>query len=175
VTTSSTPDDSTLPALTPQSQRIQAGVAHFGVARILGCTARPIEPFESIDTAPAELAVLTEDHLRPPVAPSTRPLERPNEVESWMDVCTPQFFLRNTHRARREDADPNRLQFDRAALLKRPETSDAIRAALRPRPPLEAAGASVEWATYVAQRAQLMVEPWPDRFGRPDPVEAPED
>lgn len=173
MTTSSA--DAPLPPLTPQSQRIQAGIAHFGVARALGASARPVTPFEPIDIVPVELAVLTEEHLRPPVAPSTRPLQRPDAVESWMAVCTPQFILRNTHRATRDDVNPDRLDFERTPRPSRTETREMVTAALQPRPALTPAGASIEWASYVAQRARLMVEPWPESFGRPDPVAAQED
>lgn len=164
-----------LPPLTPQSRRIQAGLAHFGVARALGVTSRPLPEFTPLESPVRELAVLTEAHLRPPIEPESRPIERPSAVEDWLEVCTAQFFLRNTHRVTRDDVNPDALEFARqpgSAALPPPD-----RAPIMPRvaPRLTVDLTSDEIASYVAFRGRLMVEPWPDHFGRPDPIEVQDD
>ena len=105
------PDRGALPPLTPQSRRIHAASARFGVARVLGASRNPLPAFESIDTSRPPIVVLKEEHLISRVAAKTRPMDRPADVEEWIDVCTAQFFLRNTHRATRDDVRPDAMEF----------------------------------------------------------------
>lgn len=164
-----------LPPLTPQSQRIQDGIAHFGVIRGLGVTSRPLPELNPLDVDIRELAVLTEEHLRPPIQPETRPLERPGAVEGWMGVCTAQFFLRNTHRATRVDVNPDRLEFAHTDRPRAVVSHTPVTTHFAERLSVDVPKTSSEVATYVAKRGQLMVEPWPDHFGRPDPVAVQDD
>lgn len=164
-----------LPPLTPQSQRIQDGIAHFGVLRPLGVTSRPLPEFVSIDVQIKELAVLTEEHLRPPIVPETRPLERPSAVEGWMGVCTAQFILRNTHRVTRDDVNPDRMAYARTEAARIAWHTGTARDVFGERGGIDAQLTTGEIASYVAKRARLMVEPWPDHFGRPDPVAVQDD
>ena len=167
-------DRGVLPPLTPQSRRIQAAIAALGVDRALGAARNPIRAFESIDTAREPVVILKEAHLLSRVAAQARDMDRPAAVEEWMGTCTAQFFLRNTHRATRDDVRPDALKFERAEGRTVEQAGAAVAAAMRARRRLETDTATARLSTYVAQRAQLMVEPWPDHFGRPDPAEVQE-
>lgn len=162
------------PPLTPQSRRIQAAASRFGVARILGAARNPLPAFESIETVHTPIAVLKQEHLISRVAATTRDMDRPGAVEDWMTTCTAQFILRNTHRATRDDVSPDALQFDRVPGRTPESVTAAVADAMRASRRLQTDTASERLTSYVAQRAQLMVEPWPDHFGRPDPVDVQE-
>lgn len=174
---SATPDEPAgvaLPPLTPQSARIQAALPYIGIARLLGAASNPLPAFQSIDTTRAPIEILKQEALLSRVAATNRPMSRPNAVEEWMSTCTAQFVLRNTHRATRDDVDPDALQFRRTPRPTVEPAGAAVAAAMRAEHRAPPETASTHVSTYVAQRARLMVEPWPDHFGRPDPAEVQE-
>ncbi|MEZ4470892.1 MAG: hypothetical protein R3F60_08840 [bacterium] len=159
-----------LPPLTPLSERIQRHARHMGVLRLLGVSgARPIEqipPFPEPDlTAPVRLR---EEELIAFVATEPRPVERPPEVERWMSEATPQFFLRNTWRATRQETDI-RNEFEHLPTMERPEPPARLIQEAFIRTGLEVQTVPDALRSYVAERSALMVEPWHARFGRPDP------
>ncbi|MGK0358014.1 MAG: hypothetical protein ACI9U2_000297 [Bradymonadia bacterium] len=163
-----------LPPLSPQSRRIQAALSHFGVARMLGAAQNPLAAVEPLDIAYRPIGVLQEENLISRVAATVREIERPSAMDEWMATCTAQFILRNTHRATRDDARPDAMQFDHVPRNVLEPAGAAVAALLSVGRQLETDSASERLTTYVAQRAQLMVEPWPDHFGRPDPADVQE-
>ncbi len=170
---------SDLPPLTPQTRRIHDLAERLGQTP-LQITARADLAFTDPDRYPEPPDPL---HLDPDPASMLRlkttsepvPLERPDATEDQIKGITPQFFLRNTHRAERY-ADPDWLEYERLVYDER-EWRDlgARQRAIAQRPPTPELS-SQRFAIEVAERGRLMVETrWHEHFGRPDPSEPLDD
>jgi hypothetical protein len=113
--------------------------------------------------------------LRVKATTEPRPVERPDAIVDQLRTITPQFFLRNTHRAESQ-ADPDWLDFERR-VTRAEDWRDDLEAARRCQgaPRAEAPDlASPLLAMLVAERRVVMVETrWHTLYGRPDPVDDP--
>lgn len=100
-------------------------------------------------------------------------LERPDSVETHMGQSTPQFFLRNTWRARLYADTEDLLYVDRTLRsFEWREEISAARTCFFEKPNLNFASSSQLMREQVALRHEIMVNTrWVDSFGRPDPVD----
>jgi hypothetical protein len=102
----------------------------------------------------------------------TRDVARPVELEDQLEVKTPQFFLRHTHRMERF-ADDRWLEYTYTAVRDRGHLDDlrAVHQCTFERWSTGIEYSSMRVTQYLADKHALMVEtPWRELFGRPDPV-----
>lgn len=113
--------------------------------------------------------------LRVKATTEPRAVSRPDAIIDQLRTITPQFFLRNTHRAESQ-ADPEWLDFERRGVRTHDWQADLEAARRCAGPPRHAPPdlASPVLAMLVAERRVVMVETrWHTLYGRPDPVDDP--
>ena len=103
----------------------------------------------------------------------TRDVARPDALEDQLEVKTPQFFLRHTHRMERF-ADDRWLEYTYATFRDRGYVDDlrAVHQCTFERWNSGLEFSSMRVTQYLAEKRALMVEtPWREIFGRPDPAD----
>lgn len=140
----------------------EVGVPRLGVAD--ESIAREQPQVNLVDPDPDQMARLKVGRVRE--------VERGFEVDDQLEIKTPQFFLRHTHRVERF-ADDRWLEYTYDQIRDQGYIAD-LRDVHRCHFEKWAGSedlSSLRVAQYLADRHKLVVDtPWRDVFGRPDPV-----
>jgi len=140
----------------------EIGAARMGVAD--ESIAREMPDVHLLDPDPDQMARIKVGRVRD--------VERPFEIDEQLEINTPQFFLRHTHRVERF-ADDRWLEYtyDKIRDLSyRDDLRDVHRCEFDKWTD-KIDFSSMKIAQYLADRRALMVDTrWREVFGRPDPV-----
>ncbi len=162
--------------LPPLSARIQKNAARMTRPHNIG--AALVNPLESMvkdlspEARPIQRANLDPDAMsRYHLSDESPVLERPDVVWDQLEEVTPQFFLRNTFRARMY-ADPEELMYSHLELRSLEWANDMAfaRTCSFEKGTVYPDTSSDLLREHMAQRHELVVQTrWTDGFGRPDP------